>query len=29
MPSIKNLFPGKPVKTDNGQGFIISNEGTN
>ena len=29
MPSIKELFPGKPVKTETGSGFVVSKEATN
>jgi hypothetical protein len=29
LPSIKELFPGKPIKTENGPGFVISSESTN
>ncbi|CDW76980.1 ubiquitin carboxyl-terminal hydrolase 15 [Stylonychia lemnae] len=28
LPSIKELFPGKPIKTEHGQGFIIQEEET-
>jgi len=26
LPSIKDLFPGKPVATDNGNGFVLGEE---